>query len=84
MFKLSETNLDVFEELQLLDSLRTQLEERLSMSIRSVSLDGSELVVSGLEAERKYLRMGMSKYVCRSMTQLVCVLFQFVCMSTVS
>ena len=56
----------------------------LSMSIRSVSLDGSELVVSGLEAERKYLRMGMSKYVCRSMTQLVCVLFQFVCMSTVS
>ena len=26
-----------------------------SMSIRSVSLDGSELDVSGLEAERRYL-----------------------------
>lgn len=36
-----------------------------SMSIRSVSLEGSELDVSGLEAERRYLNDNTCKYHCK-------------------
>ena len=39
MFKLSETNLNVFEEMELLDLLRTQLEERQSRAMQHALFD---------------------------------------------
>ena len=39
MFKMSDTSLNIFEELQLLDSLRIQLEERQSRGMQHALFD---------------------------------------------